>query len=402
MKPKVKTFKPILTVFLISFLISAFFFYLIDTRKIEKTKISTIQTGNKPYPLLDSHTVKNIIFLIGDGMGLATLVTARTSSRGPDGKLYIERMPVTGLINTHSANSLVTDSAAAATAMVTGYKTNNGMISVTPEGKKLLTIMEVWQQEGKATGLIATCRITHATPAAFVTHTLSRDYEAEIARQLIQSKVNILLGGGRDYFLPKSTPESQRDDDRNLIDEAKNLGYTIIDTADQLKVTTAKKILGLFAMSSLSPGESKPDLAQMTKKAIELLNRDEKGFFLMVEGSQIDWSAHDNDISEMVERILLFDEAVKVAIEFAMGKKDTLVIVTTDHDTGGLSIINGSGADRQLTIRWATTKHTGNSVPLFAFGPSALRFSGIHDNTEIPKILAEILKKGDFPPPLIP
>jgi alkaline phosphatase len=362
-----------------------------------KYNSSYLNADDINYPLLDSKEVKNVILLIGDGMGINQIASARIKLCGANGRLYIERMPVTGFINTHSIDNLIPDSASTGTAMATGFKTRNKMISVTPEGEKLISILEACQKKGMSTGLIATSRITHATPATFACHVKSRYNQEEIAVQLINSQIDIMLGGGRDFFLPQTILGSKRKDNRNLVEEAQGKGYTYITTANQLKLTDSQKLLGLFQMGYLSQKDHVPSLGEMTEKSIELLNRNQKGFFLMVEGSQIDWAGHDNDTPELIKQMQFFDEAVKRALDFALKDQKTLVIVTADHETGGMSIYRGALNGVNMTIRWVTTNHTGSPVPLFSFGPSALRFTGIHDNTEIPKILAELLEIDNFP-----
>jgi len=341
--------------------------------------------------------VKNIVLLIGDGMGLTQVAAARIKALGAEGRLYIERMPVTGLINVHSADKLITDSGAASTALATGYKTRNGMIGVNPEGKRLLTILEAARNKGMATGLVVTSTITHATPAAFAAHVKSRYDELTIAVQMLENKVNVMMGGGRAYFLPKELGGKRRDG-RNLIEEAKAIGYTYVETKDGLQAADGEYLLGLFQMEALTTTASEePRLAEMTAKAIEILSRNENGFFLMVEGSQIDWACHRNNPYETIRQTLLFDEAVKVVLEFATRDTSTLVVVTADHECGGMAINGGSLDGRNLEIGWTTGGHTGVPVPIFAHGPGAGYFTGLHDNTEIPRIFAKLLGIEGFP-----
>ena len=350
------------------------------------------------YPLFPPNSqVENIMFLIGDGMGLTQITSARIKTVGANGKLHMERMPVTGLINTHSANSLVTDSGAAGTALATGYKTNNGMISMSPDDERLLTILEVCKGKGMATGLVVTSTITHATPAAFAAHVRFRGDEATIASQLLENKVNVLLGGGKALFLPQSKFGSERHDERDLIAEAKKIGYLFVQTKEELKVAKGNYLLGLFQLFALTTNPPEPSLAELTQKAIELLSRNRKGFFLMVEGSQIDWACHDNNPDSTIRQTLLFDEAVKVALDFAIKDKYTLVVVTADHECGGMGINAGSLDGKSLIIGWTTKRHTGMPVPIYAFGPGAERFMGLHDNTEVPRIFAELLGIKPFP-----
>jgi len=361
--------------------------------------------STEPYPLTTARKVRNVIFCIGDGMGLGQVTLARLRAVGPAGKLHMERLPVSGFIRTHSANRLVTDSAAAGTAMASGIKTKNGMIGQAPDGSPYRTILEAAQARGMATGLVATSAITHATPASFASHVKGRKMEADVAEQLIANRVNVLLGGGRKFFLPKSNPNSGRKDERDLLAEARDAGYVYVETAEQLRSVNAPYLLGLFQHKGLTTVAPEPMLALMTRKAIECLRNatgmssgSNKGFFLMVEGSQIDWACHSNDAESCVRQTLLFDEAVKAAIDFALADGHTLVLVTADHETGGLTLHDGD--TKEAKVKWSTKGHTGTPVPLFALGPNAEQFAGVYDNTEIPKRLAPLLGIRPWPQPL--
>jgi len=341
--------------------------------------------------------VDNIIFCIGDGMGLGQVAFARMKSAGLDGKLQTEQMPVTGIMRTHSADSAVTDSAASGTAMACGFKTNNGMVNVLPDGEQCVTILEAAKDIQMSTGLVATSAITHATPACFASHVKSRGMETKIAEQLIENKVNVMFGGGRHFFLPRTDKNSKRTDDRNLIDEAKKVGYCYIKTAKELDCVSGSYVLGLFQLDALTTKQPEPSLAELTKKAVEILSKDKKGFFLMVEGSQIDWACHGNDPDYCLRETLLFDEAVGKAMEFAKADKHTLVIVTADHETGGL-VINGSDMEcKKLKLNWSTKGHTASPLVVYAYGPGAEMFTGVYDNTELPKKLAKLLGIKTFP-----
>jgi len=376
------------------------------TPKVDVNDLSFYQPpiSTAAYPQTTAKRVRNVIFCIGDGMGLSQVTLARLRAVGSSGKLHMERMPVSGMVRTHSANRLVTDSAAAGTAMATGVKTNNGMIGQRPDGTAYRTIMEAAQAQGMLTGLVATSAITHATPASFGAHVKGRNMEADIAEQLLANRVNVLLGGGRKFFLPKSDPNSGRKDERNLIVEARDAGYTYVETAWQLRSVNAPYLLGLFQYEGLKTVPPEPMLALMTRKAIRCLRGARrampgrrKGFFLMVEGSQIDWACHSNDADSCVRQTLLFDEAVKAAIDFALADGRTLVLVTADHETGGLTIPGGSLKGTDAEVKWSTKSHTGTPVPIFALGPNAERFAGVYDNTEIPRRLAQLLGIRPWP-----
>lgn len=340
--------------------------------------------------------IKNIILFIGDGMGISQVASASIKSLGAEKLLYMERMPVTGLLYTYSASALVTDSAAASTALATGYTTNKGMISINPGGRRVVTILEACRDKGMATGLVATYAITHATPAGFASHVISRNDQQEIAAQYLQNRVDVLLGGGRQFFLPQSASGSARKDDNDLISKAMEMGYLYVQSKEELMKARTGRILGLFALSALS-SDPEPSLAVMAEKSISILSRNEKGFFLMVEGSQIDRAGHANDMDNTILQTLLFDEAVKAGLDFALENRETLVIVTADHETGGLGINAGNLDGKNLTAGWTTRSHTAVPVPLFAFGPGAERFTGVKHLTDVPKIIAELLHLQNFP-----
>ncbi len=355
-----------------------------------------------PFPLVPEGPVKNIILMIGDGMGLTHITAARTIVLGAYGRLTIERLPVTGIIDHYSADEFVSGSAATATSLATGYKTNGGMIGLLPGGSPALTILEATRDKGMSTGLVATLTITHATPAAFAAHIHDRDLEAEIAVQLLGSRVNVLLGGGRALFKPGvSGYKFTRTDDRDLTIEARSVGYEYVETKEELMMAEAENdyLLGLFNDGLMLIQDPEPTLAEMTDKALEILSRNEKGFFLMVEGSQIDWGAEDNDINYTIRELLHFDLAIRSAIQFAMNDGETLVVVTADHEAGGMFIPEGppNQLDGKISIGWGTDGHTGTPVPVFAYGPHAEQFMGWYDNIEIPKRIANILGISDFP-----
>jgi alkaline phosphatase len=361
-----------------------------------------ISTAN--YPLTGARRVRNVILCIGDGMGINQVALARLEAVGPKGKLHLERMPVNGLVRTHSADDLVTDSAASGTALACGIKTDNGMIGMDPDEQAYYTILELAQARGMATGLVATSAITHATPASFASHVKSRKMETTIAEHLIANRVNVLFGGGRKFFLPKGAPDSVRKDDKDLIAAAREAGYAYVETAAELRATHSPYMLGLFQAEALTTEPPEPSLELLTRKAIRTLrharagsSRGSTGFFLMVEGSQIDWACHDNDADNMVRQTLLFDQAVAAAIDFALRDGRTLVVVTADHETGGLTFTKGK--DGRPQAHWSTGGHSGSPVPIYALGPGAETFAGVYDNTEIAKKLAQLMSLRPFPQP---
>lgn len=365
--------------------------------------IGTPTTTAHSLPLLPDTPIRNIILFIGDGMGLSHLTAARINSLGPDGRFHLDRMPVTGLVTTHAVDNLITDSAAAGTALATGVKTTNGSIGVDSSGASHLTILEAARDAGLATGLVTTTYITDATPATFAAHVRSRAMKDEIALQLLNARVNVLFGEG-DHFYPKSDARSARKDSANPLALAGELGYTIVEKKEDLANTNTAFLLGLFAglttdrmKPSLQSPPQTPSLAELTAKALEVLNRNGKGFFLMVEEEGVDMGSHVNREDYFIHHLNCLDEAIKIGVDFAARDEQTLVLVTADHETGGVNIIGGVKRKNKVKLSWATDRHTGQPVPLFAYGPHALRFTGLKDNTEIPKIMAELLQLEKFP-----
>ena len=266
-------------------------------------------------------------------MGPHHMTAARYLSEGPAGSLEMGGMPIAGSAHTYSANALVTDSAAAATAMASGVKTNNGSVGVDVDGNSVVTILELAQALDKATGLVTNTQISHATPAAFAAHVPSRSMMTAIAAQLLDHSVNVLLGGGEDEWLPPTEagcyPEpGERTDGRDLVHEAITAGYTYVCTPAEFYAvdpSDTSKLLGLFADEGIvRPHE--PSLAEMTQMAIDVLSESSKGFFLMVEGGQIDWASHANDATNALGDTIAFDAAVAVAREFADEHSKTLLL----------------------------------------------------------------------------
>jgi alkaline phosphatase len=348
-------------------------------------------------PAQARHAPRNVILLIGDGMGNCISSAARIRKGGVTGILRFDEMPVIGLVRTSSANKLVTDSAAAGTALACGVKTNNETVAMTPEGKRARTILEAAMSRGMAGGLVVTSSVTDATPAAFGSHAPSRWKESQIADGLLQNKIDLLLGGGYENFIPNSREGSARDDARDLIREAKEAGYTVCRTKEEMAAAPEGKILGLFADNEMTTEPPDPSLAEMTTEALRRLGGGKKGFFLMIEGSLIDMRAHANDLEGTLDQTLKFDKAVGIALDFAKKDGHTLVVVTADHETGGLSINDGTMDGKVLDVVWGYDNHNPTAVPLFAFGPDSEMFGGFKENTVIPRIFARLLGIADFP-----
>jgi alkaline phosphatase len=345
-----------------------------------------------------------IILFIGDGMGEAHRTAARWSAVGRSDALTMDRMPFVGWAHTHAANGAITDSAAAATALASGVKTNNGMIGQAPDGTPLTTILERAQAKGMAVGLVTTVQVSHATPAAFAAHVPNRDMMTEIARQMLEAEVDVLLGGGENQFVADTANEcfgsGTRTDDRDLIAEATAAGYTYVCHAATFTAipTSTTRLLGIFADEAM-PRPFSPSLKDMTQKAIDILSRDPDGFFLMVEGGQIDWASHANNATDAISDTIGLDEAITVAQAYASTVSNTLVIVTADHETGGMSVSLEGGEQgpfympegTPFYINWESGDHTGADVPTTGLGPWSDLLAGGYENTHIHDVMCMAL-----------
>jgi alkaline phosphatase len=322
-----------------------------------------------------SAQAKNIVLMIGDGMGLAQIYAGMTANKG---NLNLERLPDIGFSKTYSNDDYITDSGAGATAIATGTKTYNGAISIDQQGIPCRTILEYAENHGKSTGLVVSCSITHATPACFVAHQSTRKNYEGIAMDLVESGVDVFFGGGLEYFI-------HRKDGKDLTKQLTEKGYQFIYSADSIRFANGNKVAGLLYLSEppkCSEGR-KDELGNAAIKTMEILSRDDDGFFLMIEGSQIDWGGHDNDKQYIIDEMLDFDRAIGMVLDFARNNDNTLVIVTADHETGGMGLTGGDMETGEVTAKFLTRDHTGVMVPVFAFGPGSESFKGIYENSEI-------------------
>jgi alkaline phosphatase len=413
----------------------------------------------------DDKKIKNVIFLIGDGMGQSYTSAYRYMKDDPKTpikeKTEFDKYQVgSQMTYPEDEHQNITDSASAATAMSAGVKTYNAAIAVDNDLTDVKTVLEAAKEKGKSTGLVATSEITHATPAAYGAHDISRKNMDAIANDYFDDRINkkhkidVLLGGGLNNFVRK---------DRNLTEEFKKDGYSYVTDRESLLKDTNNQILGLFAPGGMDKAIDRnvktPSLQDMTKAAIQRLSKNKNGFFLMVEGSQIDWAGHDNDVVAAMSEMADFEQAFKEAIDFAKKDGNTLVVATADHSTGGFSIgANGvynfdvapikaasrtpefiaaeiiGGANVEETLKkyidlqltsdeiksvkdaaatkdqtktdnaieaifntrsytgWTTGGHTGEDVPVYAFGPGKEKFSGLIDNTDNAKIIFNIIE----------
>lgn len=469
-----RTFKGVIRIVFSVILILAVL-YIILNRQLQKYSSGNFTAKRK---------IKSVIIMVPDGCSNSLQTLARWEKGAP---LTLDSILV-GAVKTYMANSVITGSAAAVTAFATGHKTTVGFLSVGPRAEDVLTIFEHPGEEiqyrplatilegaklkGKATGLVATSTICHATPAGFACHVDSRNKYNEITEQMVYENLDVAFGGGKQHLLSKSEGGA-RTDGENLLTTLFGKGYQFVETREEMSKITYGKVWGIFAMNHMQAdldrrqfSSGQPSLAEMTAKAIELLSQDKDGFFLMVEGSQIDWAGHANDPVYMVTDFLAFDEAVKVAVEFARKDKETLVMAFPDHNCGGMTIghdhtkvpynqtkiedlidplkgmkitaeamayqigrdcsyanvskeiKNWWGIDitkddyreiKELTdngtylsyaigevisknytvIGWTSHNHTGEDVPLWAYGPGSP--VGLYENTDLAKITAEAL-----------
>jgi alkaline phosphatase len=334
-----------------------------------------------------------IIFLIGDGMGLSAVSTGIYFGEGPSN---FERFKNIGLIKTYSATHKVTDSGASGTAMATGAKTYNGAIGVDTLQQKVTNITEVVSEYGWKTGVVSTSSITHATPASFYAHVEQRGMEEAIALQLLDSNIDFFAGGGIGYF-------NRREDGQDLFASAAAKGF-FLDTLSLKKAASlepGQKYGYLLAPGGMLPfTEGRGDFfPEATSLAIAQLSAKNDHFFLMVEGSQIDWAGHANNTEYLIGEMLDFEKVIRVALDFAEKDGHTLVVVTADHETGGFTLSGGfnketgQSDDNVVEPSFATTGHSATLIPVFAYGPGAREFTGIYENTELFTKMAALAKE---------
>ena len=357
---------------------------------------------------------KNIILLIGDGMSLSQVSSYRLLKGGPNERISVDKFPISGIVLTHSEDAIVTDSASSATAFSTGKKTNNGALGLDQDKQVLENFTEKIDKHGYVSSLISTSEITHATPAAYASHIDLRWKTDEISIQMMDSDVMTILGGGRHFFLPEEMG-GKRSDGLNLLEQIQSSHMVLTTKAqmDTFDYSNKRRLVGLFADEALRDKETpenhifEPTSTEMLNFAI---NRSEqftyngcKGFFIMVEGSQVDWAGHANDLNFLKREMEDFDEAVRTALDFAKNNQETLVIVTADHETGGLLIEPATPTDYtspEIKFSFNTGigygSHTGVPVPVYAYGPGSENFTGTLDNTDIYYAMVEALDLSSY------
>lgn len=333
---------------------------------------------------------KNVILMIGDGMGLAQITGAMIRNGY---NLNLEQFSTIGLHKSYAADDLITDSAAGATAFASGVKTYNAAIGVTVDTQAVGTILEEAHEKGFKTGLVATSTIVHATPASFFSHNRHRNNYEEIAADLLNNNVDFFVGGGKKYF-------DRRKDERNLVKELEDKGYTIKNfiESDIATVDIPKGKFGFLSADGdpLPASQGRDYLLPATKRALEYLGGKEAPFFLMVEGSQIDWGGHSNEAEYIVSELLDFDRTIGYVLEWMKKDNNTLLVITADHETGGFAINPGTTRD-SIVAGFTTTHHTGSLIPVFAKGPGERIFGGIYENNTIYDKMRSCLGWGPRP-----
>lgn len=323
----------------------------------------------------------NVILLIGDGMGLSEVSAAFYYGSNDNVFTWFREI---GLINTSSAKQKITDSAAGGTAFACGEKTYNGAVGLSTDSTRIENLVEILSARNYNTGIISTSAITHATPACFYAHVPLRKMQYEIAEQLVTSEVDFFAGGGTKWF-------SNREDGKDLMQALADNGFTMNSDKNDVKFKDGNKYGFLLAEDGMPTMlENRGNfLPHYTQLALNYLDAADENFFLMVEGSQIDWGGHANDADYLIAEMLDFEKTVKVAMDYAMSKDNTLVIVLADHETGGFTLSDKDGDYAEIEPSFATGGHSATLIPVFAYGPSDETFKGIYQNNEIfHKILA--------------
>lgn len=359
------------------------------TTVYSQNRVDEIQTYimDKPYEVKKISApkggrVKNVVLMIGDGMSLMHVYSAWTANRG---KLFLDNCETVGLSKTYCANKLITDSGAGGTAMATGQKTNYHSVGVDTLGNPLNSLIDLCYDKGLASGIVVTCRLWDATPADFCCHNKDRDLEEEIVADYANCKADFVFGGGAEKFV-------NRTDERDIFQELRERGYATPQTWDELSDMNDGKIFAaLYPVDTPLPAERGDLLSRASLKGLEILNQNENGFFLMIEGSQLDDYGHFNNLDLLMQETHDFDRTIGAVYEWAAEDGETLVIVTADHETGGLTLIDGDIDEGKIVCKFSTDGHSGVMVPVYAFGPKSELFTGIYENTDLFYKIKELL-----------
>ena len=343
------------------------------------TELTYVMPNPYDVPVIEApkgKKVKNVILMIGDGMSLMHVYSAWTANRG---HLYLDNSQYVGLSKTYCTNKLITDSGAGGTAIATGHKTSYHSVGVDPDGKPLKSLVDYAKEKGLSTGVAVTCRLWDATPADFCCHNADRDKEEEIIGDYPSCQADYVFGGGAKMF-------TNRKDGRDIFKELQENGWQAPRTWEELEaIKSGKTFCVPYEHDTPLPAERGDLLKRAALKGIELLNQNSKGFFLMVEGSQLDDYGHFNDIELLMEETHDFDRTIGAMYEWAARDGETLVVVTADHETGGLTLVDGDLNEGRIVCKFSTGGHSGVMVPIYAFGPGSEQFSGLMENTDICK-----------------
>ena len=329
---------------------------------------------NKPASQ-DPPKAMNVIYMIGDGMALPQVYAAMLASHE---ELTFSQFPYIGVVDTHSASNDITDSAAGGTALASDHKTKNGMVGMNPDTLAVKTVLEALAEQGKETGVVVTCYVTHATPATFYAKVPKRSKYEDIAVQMAENPyLNLIIGGGMKHF-------NQRKDSVNLVERMeKELGWKVYDNIHDIDVACKKYAVMADADHMPHAADRGDFLPRAVETALQSLDDAKNGFFLMVEGSQIDFACHAKDSTWMVDEMMDFNAAIQVALDYAKEKGNTLVVVTADHETGGLTMIDRQGKYTNVEFDYSTGSHTCLPVLVYAYGPGAEQFTGWMQNRDL-------------------
>ncbi len=340
-------------------------------------------TFDKPYKVEKVNAprgkkVKNVILMIGDGMSLMHIQAAWTCNRG---HLWLENAQFTGLSKTPATNRLITDSGSGGTSLATGYKTRYHAVGVDEDGNKLKSLVDYAKEAGKSAGVAVTCRLWDATPCDFLSHNIDRDNEQELIAEMANSPVDYVFGGGAKFF-------TNRKDGRNIFKELEKKGYKVFTSRKDLETISKEKgnskvYCVPFEVDTPLPDERGDLLARASIAGMNLLDQNKNGFFMMVEGSQLDDYGHFNQLDMLMKETLDFDQTFGSIIKWAAEDGETLVVVTADHETGGMTVLGGDYKEGRVEVNFSTKNHSGTMVPVYAFGPGSENFSGFMDNTDI-------------------
>ena len=327
--------------------------------------------------------VRNVILMIGDGMGLEQASCAWVLNHG---KLNLDNFPFTGLSRTYCTDNLITDSGAGGTAIAAGQKTAYNHVGVAPDGSDLSSLLVRAREKGKKTGIAVTCHYADATPCDFCCHNECRDNHEDLIADYLECGVDYLSGGGTDWFTVKRT------DGRNILEELSSVGYNVALTEEEL-LNASLPVFGVLSPDNLPPAKERGDLFRHSvTRGLELLSESENGFVMMVEGSSIDDWLHGNNLEKAMEEILDFDRTIGDVLEWAAADGHTLVVVMADHATGCITLQDGNLEEGVVGVHFASESHNGIAVPVYAWGPGSEAFTGIKENDEWGRLIASYVK----------